>query len=151
MELEKIVDIAQIDKDLDQRKKVIANLQVRGNWFFSLFQRTLKPYDLSEVQFNVLKILKAKHPAPLSAGAISSLLISQASDVTRIIDRMIRKGLVERKVLEENRRMIAVSLTRKGLKKVEETNNVVSEIVTRTKVWTDEEVKLLNRLLDRLE
>ncbi len=151
MELEKIVDIAQIDKDLDQRKKVIANLQVRGNWFFSLFQRTLKPYDISEVQFNVLKILKAKHPAPLSAGAISSLLISQASDVTRIIDRMIRKGLVERKVLEENRRMIAVSLTRKGLKKVEETNNVVSEIVTRTKVWTDEEVKLLNRLLDRLE
>ncbi len=150
MKLEKIVNIDQIEKGVAPRKRVIANIQVRGNWFFSLFKQTLKPYDLSEVQFNVLKILNAKHPEPLSASDISNLLISQASDVTRIIDRMIKKGLVRREVPEENRRMVLVSLTAEGLQKVAETKNVVDEIAVNTEVWSDEEVETLNKLLDKL-
>ncbi len=151
MELGKIVDIEQIKKNITPREKVVANIQVRGNRFFSLFAKQLKPYGISEVQFNVLKMLNTKHPKPLSAGEISKLLISQASDVTRIIDRMLKKGLVNREVPQENRRMILISLTDEGLKKVEETKNVVNEIVSATNVWSDEEVDTLNKLLDKLE
>ncbi len=151
MELGKIVDIEQIKKNITPREKVVANIQVRGNRFFSLFAKQLKPYGISEVQFNVLKMLNTKYPKPLSAGEISKLLISQASDVTRIIDRMLKKGLVNREVPQENRRMILISLTDEGLKKVEETKNVVNEIVSATNVWSDEEVDTLNKLLDKLE
>ncbi len=151
MELEKILDILKIKNDLTQREKVVANIQVRGSRFFSLFNKQLKPYCISEVQFNVLKILSNKHPKPIPSGEISKLLISQASDVTRIIDRMIKKDLVKREIPEENRRMILVSLTEQGLKKVEETKNVVNQIVAKTDVWSDEEVAVLNKLLDKLE
>ncbi len=151
MELEKILDILKIKKDVTQREKVVANIQVRGSRFFSLFNKQLKPYGISEVQFNVLKILSNKHPIPIPSGEISKLLISQASDVTRIIDRMIKKDLVKREIPEENRRMILVSLTEQGLKKVEETKNVVNQIVAKTDVWSDEEVAVLNKLLDKLE
>ena len=150
MKLEEIVNIDQIKEDVSPRERIIANIQVRGNWFFYLFKQALKPFDISEVQFNVLKILKAKHPEPLSAGDISNLLISQASDVTRIIDRMIKKGLVNREVSEENRRMVLVSLTDYGLKKVKETDHIVDEIVAKTQVWTEKEVETLNKLLDKL-
>lgn len=151
MKLEKIVNIYQIKKDASPREKVIANIQVRGNRFFYLFKQALKPHDISEVQFNVLKILRARHPTPFSAGDVSNLLISQASDVTRIIDRMLKKGLVKREVSEENRRMILISLTERGLKKVDETSHIVDEISTKTDVWSDKEVEVLNKLLDKLE
>ena len=150
MKLEEIVNIDQIKEDVSPRERIIANVQVRGNWFFYLFKQALKPFDISEVQFNVLKILKAKHPEPLSAGDISNLLISQASDVTRIIDRMIKKGLVNRGVSEENRRMVLVSLTDRGLKKAKETDHIVDEIVFKTQVWSEKEVETLNKLMDKL-
>ena len=150
MKLEEIVNINQIGKEISPREKVVANIQVRGSRLFSAFNQALKPFGLSEVQFNVLKILSAKHPEAIPAGDISNLLISQASDVTRIIDRMLKKGLVKREVPEENRRMVLVSLTEEGVKKVKETRNVVSEIVTKTEVWSDEEVAILNKLLDQL-
>lgn len=151
MKLEKIVNIHQIDPEISPRKKLVANIQVRGNWFFSVFKQILKPYGITEMQFNVLKILNAKHPEPVSAGDISNLLISQASDVTRIIDRMIKKGLVKRVVPEENRRVVLVSLTAEGMNKVEETKNVVDKVMAKTEVWSEEEVETLNNLLDKLE
>ena len=146
----KLEDIIETNK-LEGRKKVIANIQVRGNWFFSLFNQELKKYDISEVQFNVLRILKGKHPQQLSAGDINKSLISNTTDVTRVVDRLVKKGLVNRERPEENRRMVLISLTEEGLKKIEETKNVLKPILDKTNVWSDEEVEILNKLLDKLE
>ncbi|HAS38907.1 MAG TPA: MarR family transcriptional regulator [Microscillaceae bacterium] len=151
MKLEKIIDINKLTKDISPRERLVANLQVRGNRFFYLFKQVLKPYDISEVQFNVLEALRNNQPDPLSAGEISKMLISEASDVTRIIDRMVKKGLVNRTTPENNRRMVLVSLTEAGLKKSEESKDIIHEITAKTEVWTDEEVALLNKLLDKLE
>ena len=150
MKLEKIIDINKLTKDISPRERLVANLQVRGNRFFYLFKQVLKPYDISEVQFNVLEALRNNQPDPLSAGEISKMLISEASDVTRIIDRMVKKGLVNRTTPENNRRMVLVSLTEAGLKKSEESKDIIHEITAKTEVWTDEEVALLNKLLDKL-
>ncbi|OJJ15515.1 hypothetical protein BKI52_37140 [marine bacterium AO1-C] len=151
MKLEKIIDINKLTKDISPRERLVANLQVRGNRFFYLFKQVLKPYDISEVQFNVLEALRNNQPDPLSAGEISKMLISEASDVTRIIDRMVKKGLVKRETPANNRRMVLVSLTEAGLKKSEEAKDIIHEITAKTEVWTDEEVILLNKLLDKLE
>lgn len=146
----KLEEVIKADK-LKGRGKLIANIQVRGNWFFSIFNQELKSYGISEVQFNVLRILKGKHPQPLSSGDISKSLISQNSDVTRVVDRLVKKGLVNRERPEENRRMVLITLTEEGLKKVEETKGVATPILEKTNVWTDEEVQVLNKLLDKLE
>lgn len=147
MKLEDKIDLS----NSSDRIKAIANVQVRGNWFFSLFNKELKEFGITEVQFNILRILKGRHPQPLPIGDISKSLISQASDVTRIVDRMVKKELVSRERPEENRRMVLVSLTKDGLEKVENTKNILNPIVEKTKVWTDEEVSILNQLLNKLE
>jgi len=146
----KLEEVIKADK-LKGRGKLIANIQVRGNWFFNIFNQELKSYGISEVQFNVLRILKGKHPQPLSSGDISKSLISQNTDVTRVVDRLVKKGLVNRERPEENRRMVLITLTEEGLKKVEETKGVAKPILEKTNVWTDEEVEILNNLLDKLE
>jgi MarR family transcriptional regulator, 2-MHQ and catechol-resistance regulon repressor len=146
----KLEDIIESNK-LKGRKKVIANIQVRGNWFFSLFNQELKKFEISEVQFNVLRILKGKHPQPLSIGDINKSMISQSSDVTRIVERLVKKKLVTRERPEENRRMVLISLTEEGILKVEATKNILKPILEKTDVWTDDEVETLNKLLDKLE
>lgn len=151
MKLEEIIDINKLTKNISPRERLVANIQVRGDRFFYLFKQVLKPHGISEVQFNVLEALKNNHPKALSSGEISSMLISQASDVTRIVDRMVKKGFVSREIPAENRRLVMVSLTEVGLKKVEDAQSVMDEIVAKTQVWTDEEVALLNKLLDKLE
>lgn len=147
MQLEDKINIS----NSSDRVKAIANIQIRGHWFFSLFNKELKEFDITEVQFNILRILKGKHPKPLSAGEISKSLISQATDVTRVIDRMLKKGLVTRERPEENRRKVLISLTNEGLEKVENTKDVLNSIIEKTQVWTDGEVSTLNQLLNKLE
>lgn len=150
MKLEEIVNIDEIEKDIGFRKRAIANIQVRGRWFFSLFNQALKPLGLTEVQFNVLKILKAKAPVALPSSDISNLLISQTPDVTRILDRMVKKGLVKREIPEENRRLVLVSLTDDGLEMIEEAQNAVNCIFAKAEVWSEQEAKILNKLLNKL-
>ena len=150
MELEKIVDLKKLDRKVSQRNKVVANLQIRGNWFFQLFKDELKSFDISEVQFNILKVLNVQHPDPVPSSEIAQLLISQASDVTRIVDRMVKKGWVVRCTPPENRRLVLVSLTEEGVQKLIDTKDVVGKVMRRTEVWSDEEVQVLNNLLNRL-
>lgn len=150
MKLEEIVNIDEIEKDAGPRKRAIANIQVRGRWFFSLFNQALKPFGLTEVQFNVLKILKAKSPVAVPSSDISNLLISQTPDVTRILDRMVKKGLVKRETPEENRRLVLVSLTNDGLDMIEETQNAVNNVFAEADVWSEQETEILNKLLDKL-
>ena len=71
--------------------------------------------DLSTSQFNVLRILRGSHPTPLTCGAIGERTIARDPDVTRLVDRLAERGLVKRSRSEEDRRVVEVHITTKGL------------------------------------
>ena len=71
--------------------------------------------DLSTSQYNVLRILRGSHPHGLTCGEIGERTIARDPDVTRLVDRMARRGLVKRTRSETDRRVVQVDITSKGL------------------------------------
>jgi len=77
--------------------------------------RALKEYDIYEPQFNVLRILRGAKGEPISVNTILERMIQRSSNVTRIVDKLEVKGLVERKLCSEDRRKMDIIITENGL------------------------------------
>lgn len=72
-------------------------------------------HDLTAQQYNALRLLRAEHPGTLPTLALAARLISRAPDITRLVDRLELRGLVERARRAENRRVVRVGITAAGL------------------------------------
>lgn len=74
----------------------------------------LKPFDLSPTQYNALRILRGAGPAGLPSSGIGARLINKDPDVTRLLDRLEKRGLVRRARGESDRRQVVAQLTPAG-------------------------------------
>jgi len=72
--------------------------------------------ELTTSQYNVLRILRGSHPKWLTAGEIGERTIARVPDITRLVDRLHARGLVKRVRSEDDRRVVQVEITGKGLK-----------------------------------
>lgn len=71
-------------------------------------------YDLTPQQYNVLRLLRAEHPETLPTLTLAKQLVSRAPDVTRMLDKLEERGLIERVRGRDNRRVVRVGLTEVG-------------------------------------
>lgn len=85
----------------------------------------LKPYDVTESQYNVMRILEDLDGGPATIHEIQKEMYHQSSNVSRIIDKLVAKELVTRETKKENRRKMDILLTHKGFKAVEAFNDLV--------------------------
>jgi DNA-binding MarR family transcriptional regulator len=76
-----------------------------------LFQQ----HDLTAQQYNALRLLRAEHPAALPTLVLAGKLVSHAPDITRLVDRLEQRGLVVRKRMLDNRRVVQVGISEAGL------------------------------------
>ena len=74
----------------------------------------LKPHNLSEPSFNVLRILRGGPEEGLTCGEVGNRLLSRGPDVTRLVDRLEREGLVQRRRHEGDKRVVVVTLCRRA-------------------------------------
>lgn len=105
--------------------------------YFSLVQRSgliemrmktaLKPYDLTHSQLNVLHILANNYPEPMTSKAIKQQLIVASPDITRLLDRLVKKEWVSRETCESNRRELDITITETGLQLFLEVHAVAKE------------------------
>ena len=72
-------------------------------------------YDLTPQQYNVLRLLKGEHPAAVRTLDLAARLVSRAPDITRMLDKLEQRGLVERDRPADNRRVVQVEITSSGL------------------------------------
>jgi DNA-binding MarR family transcriptional regulator len=72
-------------------------------------------YDLTPQQYNALRLLRREHPGNLPTLVLASRLVSRAPDITRLLDRLVERGLIERERRPENRRVVRVGITAAGL------------------------------------
>jgi DNA-binding MarR family transcriptional regulator len=82
---------------------------------FAQFEGLLKQSGLSEPQYNVLRILRGVGGCGLPTTEIGARMITRVPDVTRLVDRLEAAGLVERCRIAEDRRVVQVKITSKGL------------------------------------
>jgi DNA-binding MarR family transcriptional regulator len=88
-----------------------------GNAFVQDLVDLLRPYGLTQPQYNVLRILRGAGPAGLPTGEVGErMVVSREPDVTRLLIRMEKQGLVERERRSDNRRFVTARITRKGLR-----------------------------------
>ena len=106
---------------------------------------------ITHTQYNVLRILRGVHPDGHPRFEIANRLISKAPDVTRLLDRLDRQGLIERTWRPDNRRHSIARITQKGLDLLDDLDLPMRRIVTKTmKRLTREQVAQLASLLDEL-
>ena len=74
----------------------------------------LKPYDLTTPQYNVLRILRGTGGAGLACGEIGDRMLTRDPDVTRLLDRLVAAGLVDRGRDTADRRVVLTRITAKG-------------------------------------
>jgi DNA-binding MarR family transcriptional regulator len=75
----------------------------------------MKPWGLSTTQYNALRILRGAGNAGLACSEIGARMVTQESDITRLLDRLEKKGLVVRARDSEDRRVVMAHATKKAL------------------------------------
>jgi DNA-binding MarR family transcriptional regulator len=108
----------------------------------------LKPAGLTSTQYNVLRILKGSG-GPLACGEMGERMVSRDPDVTRLLDRLEREGLIRRSRSPEDRRVVVTEITAEGLRVVEELEEPVARVHREQLGHLGEEkLRQLGRLLE---
>lgn len=111
---------------------------------------TLKPYGITETQYNSLRILRGAGAHGLTCAEIGERLVSQDPDITRLLGRLERQGLVRRERGAKDRRVVLTKITGAGLDRLKETDPVVNSTVnTLLAHLSRAELRTLIDLLER--
>ena len=144
-----------IEKDISQRKfktefqKAMINLIFTHNWMMERMKMFFDQADLTPQQFNILRILRGAGQ-PLSTLQIRQRMLDKMSDTSRIVDRLIKKGLTKKVICKSDRRLVDVTITDKGLKLLEKLDDQQHDLEGILQNLNDGDAKLLNKLLDKI-
>ncbi len=86
-----------------------------GHWVTDSISKELKEFDIYEPQYNVLKILNSAKGKPISVNTILENMVQRSSNVSRIVDKLNAKGLVERTLSFQDRRKMDIIITEEGI------------------------------------
>ncbi len=145
-----------IEKDIHQnkftsaRQKAMINLLFTYGWTIEKIKNFLAREDITHQQYNILRILRGSHPQPLSTLQIRERMLDKMSDTSRIVDRLLIKGLVKKTTCSADKRLVDVTITEKGqklLKKLDTGYDHVTEIMSNL---SEKEAETLSNLLDKL-
>jgi DNA-binding MarR family transcriptional regulator len=95
------------------------------------FGEMLRPYEITQPQYNVLRILRGAGAEGLPSGDVGERMVSRDPDVTRLLDRMETRGLVARERGREDRRVVTVRLTPEGRRLVDTLDEPVQALHQR--------------------
>ena len=145
-----------IEKDIQQQKfrneyqKAVVNLIYTSNWMRERTSGIIEAEGITPQQFNILRILRGSHPKPLSTLQIRERMLDKMSDTSRIVDRLIAKGLVKKHVCKKDRRLVDVIIAEKGLKMLERLDKRQDDMDAILGNLTEKEASSLSKLLDKI-
>ncbi|NME68094.1 MarR family winged helix-turn-helix transcriptional regulator [Flammeovirga aprica] len=146
----KIDDVVKT-KFTSEKHRFVTNMIYTANWIQNQFVDFLKPFGISPQQFNVLRILRGAKEEWVTMNDIKSLMIDKAPNATRLSDKLLEKEFVKRKRSETDRRIVYLSITKKGLallKGIDDNQEMFS--MDRFKDISEEEAKLCSEIIDKL-
>ncbi|MEP3388575.1 MAG: MarR family transcriptional regulator [Reichenbachiella sp.] len=134
----------------NSREKAIINVVFTGNWLRDRTDVVLKPYKINEQHYNLLRILRGRHPLTICPSEIKEVLINKRGDLTRLLDKLVAMGLVERDVNPDNRRMINLKISEKGIDFLAQLDPEMEKLSRTNNALTLEESEQLSNLLDKM-
>jgi DNA-binding MarR family transcriptional regulator len=113
--------------------------------------QVIEPHGITPQQYNVLRILRGAGPVGLPTLSIGERMIEQTPGVTRLVDRLERKGLVARVPCPKDRRRVFCTMTNKGLDLLKELDDPINRWDSlAVSVLPPSDIDLLVDLLDRV-
>jgi DNA-binding MarR family transcriptional regulator len=144
-----------IEEDIQQTKfrndyqKSSINLIYTYHWLMQQVKLIVEKQDITAQQFNILRILRGAGK-PLSTLQIRQRMLDKMSDTSRIVDRLVIKNLVQKIVCSNDKRLVDVTITEKGLALLKTLDAHEEEMDGVFKNLRPEEAKTLNTLLDKI-
>lgn len=132
----------------NEHQKAMLNLIFTFNWMNEKLNKYFVPYDITQQQFNILRILRGANE-PLSTLQIRQRMLDKMSDSSRLVDRLIKKGLVKKSICREDRRLVDVLLTDKGRKLLSQMDGLNEDVDKILSQISESEALTLNTLLDK--
>ena len=146
----------RLEEEIYQQKfdsvyqKLHLNLNYTNNWLRDKESQLFKQFHITPQQYNVLRILRGNYPNPYSTAEIRERMLDKLSDTSRIVDRLLKKGLVERRTCTKDRRLVDVIIGKQGLvllSKMEQDVQMAAQLLNNL---NEEEATLVNQLLDKI-
>ena len=145
-----------LEKDIQQssfsgqNQKAVINLIYTYHWVTERIKNILLEEDITLQQYNILRILRGSDPRPLSTLMIRDRMMDKMSDTSRIVDRLLLKKLVSKRLCNTDKRLVDVSITKEGkamLQRIDERDNEMRKVM---EMLNEDELITLNKLLDKL-
>jgi len=142
-------DLAKdIDSKFDNEHiKALINIKYTSSWFDNIANNILKPHNISEQQYNILRILRGAEKK-VTVNSVKERMIQKSPNSTRLMDKLCDKNLIIRTRCESDRRVVFVEISKKGLQLLDKIN--IKELENHTSALTEKEAKTLNELLDKI-
>ena len=144
----------RIEDEIKQQKfktphqKAVLNLIYTTSWMQGRQKDIFKTFNITLQQFNILRILRGQHPNSTSATEIKSRMLDKNSDVSRLLDRLLAKKVITKRVSTNDKRAADVNLTEEGLellKAIDKKQNQIDNVL----LLSEEEAIILSDLLDK--
>lgn len=145
----KIDEAIKVKKFSTEWQKATVNLLYTSNWVNAILEKRAERMQITLLQFNVLRILRGQYPTPVNNNLIRSRLLTNTPDISRLIDRLVTKGLVDRCKSSVDKRAVNLLITNEGLQILEnlEQEMLLNDVLPQH--ISEEDCKLLNELLDK--
>jgi DNA-binding MarR family transcriptional regulator len=131
-------------------QKAFLNLMFTSGWVETQQSQIFRKYDLTGPQFNILRILRGQYPKPATVNLLIERMLDKTSNASRIVDKLVAKGLVTRQPCPQDRRTVDVLITPAGLEVLKRIDEVEHDIHSGLTNLTEEEAAELSRLLDKI-
>lgn len=136
----------------NEHHKMVVNILHTSSVLSGVIKNVLADYDMTNIQYNILRILNGASPKPLSPSEIKDVMIFKNSDLTRLIDRLESKGWVNRVICPKNRRKMDVSISEAGrilLQQITPRINKITHLKLVSQISSDQ-AAIVNDALDEL-
>lgn len=144
-----------IEKDIQQQsfrnefQKAAVNIIFSAGWLNERIKQLLETEDITPQQYNILRILRGSK-TPLSTLQIRERMLDKMSDTSRIVERLQKKSLVEKKVCHKDKRLVDIVLSKKGGALLEKLDKRNADLDNLLQLLSAEEAQVLNELLDKM-
>jgi DNA-binding MarR family transcriptional regulator len=144
-----------IEQDINQSKfrnghqKAAVNLIYTYNWMNEKMKDLFENHEITPQQFNILRILRGAGK-PISTLQIRQRMLDKMSDTSRIVDRLVIKGVVKKVVCKTDKRLVDISITDKGKKLLAKIDTHEEELDGILNNLTEADTTMLNKLLDKI-
>lgn len=145
-----VEQIIKTDKQIPLKSRTIIHFMLVNNTINETISNVLKPFDVSLQQFNVLRILRGQNGKPANLSTLNERMVTKMSNTTRLVDKLLLKGYVDRIICPSNRRKVEIRITDEGqemLTKMDEAMKTAENEILEN--LSQQELEQLNALFNK--